>query len=814
MFLISFSFAILAAPRSQEQAREIAYNHFIQKDCSKLYVKSTELSQDLVLAATGSVLLGKGHKANGASFVSPEEPFYIYNLGDKAFVIVSGDDIAEPILAYGNDRAFEANNVPVQVKYWLQMYADEMEYALSQKRYSFQKQDVSFIKSEYPAEVAPIMKYNDTPIQWDQNSPFKDQCPNYRGERSVAGCVATALGQIMYFHRYPEKGRGGNKVYITDTYMISQEYDFNSSHFNFDDMLPHYYTGKYTIEQGEAVADFTHAIGVAVDMDYAPEGSGAKSLDVGSAMVKYFGYDKNIHYAMRDYFTLEEWQNMLKGEISAGRPVCYAGTSTSIGHQFVFEGYDKNNFFYINWGWAGMSDGYFRLSALAPSSLGIGGGSATSGGFIFNQAMWLGLQPPTEDSTPVSFFIMHNTNLSVDKSQVLAGETVTLSMDNYYNGSVDFTGVFAVVLEDANEEQKPLVVSNPLTVKCGYGREGSSGVPALSMVASIPADIEDGRYYMYIASQQNNELGWSRIRANAGYNDRYLVNVKDGMAVFTSVVTEPMGEGTITADHAIYKNVTSQFTVNVTNVGLSEYFGIGRIAIFTETDGVPNIVGFCGEYQLSLPVGKPTSIVYKGTIEAPQGQTIQQGKYKACLVVEHQGRYYQMTDAIDVEIKRSPTGMANLTVTDLNVYGTSLAYDGTLGGKFTMKTNRVVFGGPVGIVIFKKGANSGSACWEDEIFLDSNEATTLHFSAPVQWEPGEYKASIRYNQGYTNEVSSFNFEVLDISDSLDEVPSENNVIAEEYYSLSGVRLNSKPSKGIYMVRCQTNEGIRTVKVSK
>lgn len=810
LFSTLISFALFAAPRSEQQAREIAVNHFAQKGSAKVRSKVLSSQPELSLVATGTELLARGNRVKGMNDSCVTDPFYIYNLGADAFVIVSGDDIAEPVLAYSNVGAFHTEGLPEHILSWLNTYAEEMAYAASHA-------DDRVIAnapakaSAYPREMAPIMKYDGTLIQWDQNSPFNDQCPNYRGARSVAGCVATALAQIMYYHRYPEKGIG-SKLYITETYNISQEYNFADATYNYDDMLPHYYYHEYTEEQGAAAADFTHAIGVAVEMDYAPEGSGAKSLDVGPALVKYFGYDKNIHYAMRDYFTLEEWQEMLKKEICEGRPVCYAGTSTSIGHQFVFEGYDSNNYFYINWGWAGMSDGYFRLSALSPSSLGTGGGSATNGGFIYNQAMWLGMQAPSEDTTPVSFFITHNSNLTSDKTQALPGEMLSLTILNYYNASVDFSGQMGVVLED-NDGVQTVLSSQAINVKCGYGKEGSTGTPAVNTQFSLPSALADGTYYLYMATKAEGELQWSRLRANAGYNDRYLVTVDGGMATLASMVTEPKGEGTIEAAHAIYTNITAEFTANVTNVGLSEYFGIGRVAVYTETESGPQIAGYCGMYQLSLPPGKSTNVVFKGPIEAPAGSSLKTGNYKACLVVEHQGKYYQMTDAIDITVKRPPTGMATLTISNLQTSPTEVAKDGVLAGKFTVSTNRAVFAGPIGIIVFKKGSNTGTCVWEDDIFLEPNGSANVRYAASLQLEPGEYKASIRYNQNFTNEITSYDFMVLDISDSVSGVDDALDVNGTQYFSLSGVQLSEKPARGMYIMRQKTQGGVRTLKVS-
>lgn len=777
-------------------------------------IKPLHDAAELTLVGTGSSVLGPKAKikSKAGAKETEAEPMYIYNHGDNGFVIVSGEDTAEPILAYSTDGAFKAEGMPAQIREWLQTYADEMKYATTHTAVRTFEAPVHTAKANLPSAVSPIMKYNGTPIQWEQNSPFNDDCPKHQGYNSVAGCVATALGQIMYYHRWPEKGAGGTKTYITATYGISESYNFSNATFNFDNMLPKYLSKQYTEEQGKAVADFTHAIGVAVQMDYAPEGSGAKSLDVGNAMVKYFNYDKNIHYVMRDFFDLDEWLEMIKTEISQGRPICYAGTSTSVGHQFVFDGYDANNLVHVNWGWAGMSDGYYRLSALSPSSVGTGGGSATSGGFIFNQAMWLGFQRPCETSTPVSFFVIHNAQMKIDKTVAMTGESFTLSTRNYFNGSVDFAGKLGLIIEDSQHNQTVLNSTSEQKIVCGAGyMTDSDNTPALSMTGTIPQDLPDGDYLVYMASLQNGEKTWSRIRANAGYNGHYAMKVQGGKAIFSQMSQEPEAEGTLTCDHTIYTRCRSQFTARVRNTGTSEYFGIAHVGVYTEdAEGNTILIALCGEQQVSLPVGEETEIQFKAPIEALEGKTLTQGNYKACVLVEHQDKYYQMSDAIDITVKRIPSGMATLTCGEFSAEKNSIGLDEPLRGKVNVTNTKSVYSGYIGIIIFKKSSNIGTAYWEQEVFLEANASGEYTFDIPAQLPAGQYKASLRYNEGYTNEIATLEFEVRDEYVGVGQV-SYGEVLSEEYFTLTGQKLQQKPRSGAYIIRRNTPQGTYTLK---
>lgn len=743
-----------ATPRSESAAREIARQFLMGASAEGVAMArgfNSNKVQTLTLAGTDKTLLvtDASARAKRVSAENQPEALYVYNLGSEAFVVVSGDDEAEPVLAYSYEGAFATDNLPEHIKSWMQTYADEIAYINKAGKKNRVLATVPSAASKagasYPASVAPILKYKGEPIVWDQNTPFNDECPNYMGFRSAAGCVATALSQIMYYHRWPNTCLNGTKSYFTYTYNIAQNLTFNGLTFDWDKMLPAYKRGFYNEEQAAEVAKLVHAVGVAVEMDYAPEGSGTTSLQVGMPMVKLFNYDKNLHYAMRDYYDLDEWVSMIKEEISNGRPICYAGTSTSIGHQFVFDGYDKNDMVHVNWGWSGMSDGYFRLSALAPSTTGTGGGSVTSGGFIYNQGMWLGMQRPTETSTPCSFYIIHGASVAADKETLLPGENITLSVTNYYNASLDFDGQIGLVLQSEDGTQTVLAQKADKHV-CGAGSLSQDGTPVLSLTGAMPADLKDGKYQLYFATQSPAERDWKRIRADYGYNDRFEANVADGKIILSPMVIEPEATGTLTPEHALYTRCRSRFTAKLTNTTPSEYFGIAHVVVYEEEDGVQTPLGEFGSTQVSLPVGEEVEVLFSGSVEAYPGHTITAGEYKACVCLEHQDKLYKVGTPIDIEVKRIPSGMASLKASVFTADKEELALDEVLSGKITVRNTRSVYSGNIGIILFPEKSGTGKCIWEKEVFLEKDAETELTFSVPVQWEPGTYKAELRYNE--------------------------------------------------------------------
>ena len=126
------------------------------------------------------------------------------------------------------------------------------------------------------------------------------------------------------------------------------------------------YNGSYTDEQAAAVAYLMKACGYSCDMAYTPNSSGALSINAAKALFENFKYNPNLQYLNRDYLSATEWENIIYAELAAKRPVLYGGRSSSVGHEFVCDGYDGNGYFHFNWGWGGMSDGYFLLDALNP----------------------------------------------------------------------------------------------------------------------------------------------------------------------------------------------------------------------------------------------------------------------------------------------------------------------------------------------------------------------------------------------------------------------------------------------------------------
>lgn len=223
---------------------------------------------------------------------------------------------------------------------------------------------------------------------WSQEYPYNLSCPSDDGGRCVTGCVATAMAQVIKYHNYPVCGNG-TASYKWNGQTLS--FDYSTANFDYDNMRKNYPASndRSTKVQKEAVAKLMYACGVGVEMDYGSDESGAIDLYIASALKQYFNFDKSIQYLQRDFFTAEDWEEIVYEELQAGRPVIYGGSGEAGGHEFICDGYE-DGYFHINWGWGGYGDGMFLLSALDPEELGTGGGS---GGFNYEQSVICGIEP-------------------------------------------------------------------------------------------------------------------------------------------------------------------------------------------------------------------------------------------------------------------------------------------------------------------------------------------------------------------------------------------------------------------------------------
>ena len=291
---------------------------------------------------------------------------YIYNVEGGGFVIVSASKNMRPVLAYSVRHSYEGE-IPETAWYFIENYSKNVDYC-DANGVSMTGADIEWKlleNNELPAAknaktVNPLIQ-----TLWNQDYPYNyyaPECYNYwTGNHCYAGCVACAMSQIMKYWDHPVHGHGSHS-YVHGTY--GEQYaNFGATTYNWA-IMPNS-LGSQANDAAKAVALLMYHCGVSVNMNFGPDGSGAYSKDVETAMRQYFGYCA-ASYQERSKYTEEEWIALLKSELDKSQPVYFSGTSDSGGgHAIVCDGYDAYDYFSFNLGWSGSGNDYYSINDVA-----------------------------------------------------------------------------------------------------------------------------------------------------------------------------------------------------------------------------------------------------------------------------------------------------------------------------------------------------------------------------------------------------------------------------------------------------------------
>jgi hypothetical protein len=342
---------------------------------------------------------------------------YVFNLPDNAgFIIVAGDDASYPVLGYALQGEFAAatEGRPEGFNFFMESYERQLSairtFQLPQSPENnagwahYLMDPFSF---DAPTDwVAPLLT-----TLWDQVWPYNDWIPKDNQGRSIpAGCTATAAAQSCIGSRtYVQPGGqvvniGGNYC-VWDNVMQSsieaigssgkKSLSYDSISFQIGDTIFFDYNNMpdaATEDNHDEIAKLIMCCGAASQMRYCFTGSGAYDIPVRNAMVEKFGFTPNTELVYKANYSEEKWKHMIREELNLHRPVYYSGldTETNIGHAFVCDGYQQDDYFHINWGWGGQYNGYFYLSDLSPGTR----------NFAANQAAIVGMMPDGVKCTP------------------------------------------------------------------------------------------------------------------------------------------------------------------------------------------------------------------------------------------------------------------------------------------------------------------------------------------------------------------------------------------------------------------------------
>ena len=487
------------------------------------------------------------HRAASAG----DTPFYVFNVEQQGgFVIVSADDRTVPILGYADQGSLEMDKLPTNLRGWLESYAAQIQSLKGDAKAS------TAPRRAVGEAVAPLLT-----CHWDQNEPYNHRCDFYGGY-CMTGCVATAMAQVMYYHKWPQTPTPTLPSYMTNKNLGVDE--LPPTVFKWDKMKDTYSENE-TGESADAVAELMRYCGQAVQMNYRLDESGSNIY--ASVMTHYFGYSQTARNVTRTTYTALEWEKLIYQEVANQRPVLYSGQSGDVGHQFVIDGYDNQGLFHVNWGWSGASDGYFSLSVLNPYNRGIGGGSSENG-FTMEQDAIIGLQPDQGQAAVTTLYCRSPYGFNSTYTRNSSSEDFQISL---YASLVDF-GIWNVSYDHKWVLYKDGEPVKDLTIQSGISLEISSHYNSyhfseFSSTLAFGAGLADGIYELRQMTSTPNADQWQLCQY---LNNDYLLAEISGNTLtlkYTSEIEDAIQINQVTVSEKIKEKRPATVLINWTNKG-------------------------------------------------------------------------------------------------------------------------------------------------------------------------------------------------------------------------------------------------------
>lgn len=390
-FFILVTYFCQANPIDVAKARQVAMDFFENR------IQSNSISRSRVISVPQLELAYTHYgEAGNASY-------YVFNQSqNQGFVIVSADDRSTPILGYAGKGSFDMNKLPNGLKDLLMSYGKQISCAATNNIGNTRA-------SKKLTDIEPLIQ-----TQWDQHEPYNNMCPidPNTGKRSLTGCGATALAQLLYFHQYPNTGKNSISYEWNGT---TYSADFAKVNFEWDKMRLAYDEG--TPDEDNAVATLMYYCALSMKSEFTSDNT--NSWFDTEFLSTYFGYKNEIKLLWKKDTSDDEFESVIIQDLQKGLPVyCWAEASADWSHIFLIDGCDTNGFFHMNFGWSGEYDGYYLLS---PIDL----GWKNMNSF---QCILYNIQP----DIPGKWFLRTNDDRFFEMSNVESLEAAS-DNDTYYN---------------------------------------------------------------------------------------------------------------------------------------------------------------------------------------------------------------------------------------------------------------------------------------------------------------------------------------------------------------------------------------------
>lgn len=551
----------------------------------------------------GEKRLQSAASRNAYSYVGEGDgtSYYVFDREIGGYLVVSANDQYPAVLADIDEGRYDEETLSPGAKWILGEYSRVISTAES----PVSSDNLVDLYGQWTA-IGPLMS-----TKWNQSWPFNDKCPTIGGKTCVTGCVATAMAQVVKTIGFYQ----GKGYKVSSAYDSPVEFDYSSAMFNFG-IMPDEPSINDSQEALDQVAQLMLACGLSVNMGYGVDESGAMTTDVAPALINNFGFSEEYtRYVQRNKFTAAQWESMLYREMSIGRPVIYRGSSSGGGHCFVIDGYAPAGQWHVNWGWGGMSDGYYNLSVLTPSQQGIGGNSLADG-YNSNQAMTIAVAP---GANPGLLF-------GAIGGKIYANDDGK-SMSIYYTTMVEMVRDLSlgVIVTDGNGERQ----YGSFTFWTNQNLSASGTIRANNRTLDIESlNLAAGNYRIYpaYAITEENPLeitemsdGQHYVELTVDADGSYTIsNPEVNISAAALMVTE--------SDNTLHSGYSVNIRTTLVNDGGTDYKGTIFADVISTEDETP--IRRCKATGVTVSAGSNTEILFSVAGVDESGIPIPAGQYR------------------------------------------------------------------------------------------------------------------------------------------------------------------------------------------
>jgi len=309
---------------------------------------------------------------------------FVFRFAPAGFIITSASELTRPVYGYSFTGDFnfsgpESRKIKSIIIHDLQNRIRQTDRLPMTRKRAITQEWEQFLSGrllmspfqQWPPEgTTPSGGWITT--NWTQSAPYNSMCPMdlNAGVRSVVGCPATAMAQILNYHEtlnsisfndgddYYHSYGAGNQYWIDDDHVARSFPSWDSLNTWLSSMEYAYQIQAPISTEMKAALSF--ACGVAAHQVYTASVSGTFGIDQAWDSFQRFGFtDSRLIFP-----TDTNLNSDIAGNIKVALPVqlgLLVEPPGSGGHNVVVDGYNTDEFYHFNFGWGGSSNGWYTL---------------------------------------------------------------------------------------------------------------------------------------------------------------------------------------------------------------------------------------------------------------------------------------------------------------------------------------------------------------------------------------------------------------------------------------------------------------------